>query len=396
MIVHLDELKRETEYQPVRLKGTSIRKQLIQPGNQDLLSNLFLTHSEGERKSDFQKKLRQFLAEPQKYECFVFEKDSESPLALIVYDRNNKNELNIRMLRFKNDRLKPTLTRYCLLKCVSDSAQENRHFTRISDSYLDNTTIKAIQDEGGFIQVEKEWLKVNRSVIQTSSEIASQLSSFSSNLGKNYSSCQRIADFLLKPESMQNSQLASNLERILWPAKIVDAEIPCFIIPIKAWWAKDLVDQRLTQHTIWGANEELALRREVVYYRSSSSFGLKAPARILWYVSHDKGFRKGGAVVKAIRACSRLEKIVIDSPDNLHRRFRRLGVYDKNQIKERAKSDKVMAIQFSDIELFKNPIELEKIKEVLGSGFVPQTVKEVSKEEFMILYSLGKSDSVKS
>ena len=52
------------------------------------------------------------------------------------------------------------------------------------------------------------------------------------------------------------------------------------------------------------------------------------PARILWYVS--QGDEKEGAM--AIKACSRLEEVVVAPAKELYRRFRRLGVYERHDV----------------------------------------------------------------
>lgn len=50
LIIRLDELRREADYQPVRLAGTSIERQLLQAGQQKLLIESFLSHSTGENR----------------------------------------------------------------------------------------------------------------------------------------------------------------------------------------------------------------------------------------------------------------------------------------------------------------------------------------------------------
>jgi hypothetical protein len=75
--------------------------------------------------------------------------------------------------------------------------------------------------------------------------------------------------------------LASEIERMLWPAKISDAEIPTFIVPIRATWAQNLFDEGLANQELFGARPELVLKREQVYYRANQPCGLETPGRIL-------------------------------------------------------------------------------------------------------------------
>ena len=140
---------------------------------------------------------------------------------------------------------------------------------------------------------------------------------------------------------------------------------------------------------MFGAKPELGLSREGVYYRAKSpAAGLKAPARILWYVSYGQRFAGTGHV----RACSRLEDVIIDTPKNLYRRFRRLGIYDWSHVFDLAKRDlsnEIMALRFSDTELFTSPIEWNELQGILrnfGCKTQIQSPVVVSPELFAELY----------
>ncbi len=183
----------------------------------------------------------------------------------------------------------------------------------------------------------------------------------------------------------------ADIERMLYPAKITDAGIPNFIIPIQAWWAKDLFDKELAQEIIWGAKEELALRREVVYYRSKqASGGLKAPGRILWYVSKTGSGKNSSSILGAIRACSLLDEIVIAKPKDLHRRFRRLGIYSFKDVLKTARDDfnrEIMAVKFSDTQLFKKPVELRDIEKILGRKISVRAPYKITTEGFRMIFA---------
>ena len=83
------------------------------------------------------------------------------------------------------------------------------------------------------------------------------------------------------------------LERMLWPVKIVETDVPCFIVPIKPRWAKYLFDEHMASQDLFGASD-LIFNAELVFYRSKRPGGLTAPARILWYVSHRKRYPESG------------------------------------------------------------------------------------------------------
>ena len=67
----------------------------------------------------------------------------------------------------------------------------------------------------------------------------------------------------------------------MWPVKIVDSDLPSYLVPIKHAWSSDLfgVPQTMTPRP-----NMLGLSREHVYYRSPIP-RTPAPARLVWYVT---------------------------------------------------------------------------------------------------------------
>lgn len=184
----------------------------------------------------------------------------------------------------------------------------------------------------------------------------------------------------------------ADIERMLYPAKITDAEIPTYIIPIKSRWAKELFDKELAGEGIWRAKEELALRREVVYY--SSKRKMKYPGRILWYVTSSPDDKNSSAILGAIRACSRLDEVTIGKPKDLYKKFRRLGIYSFQDVLKTAGNNldkEIKAVKFSDTELFINPIKFAEIKTMLNRSIQLQSSIEIYPEEFKMLYNRGTS-----
>ena len=121
----------------------------------------------------------------------------------------------------------------------------------------------------------------------------------------------------------------------------------------------------------------------------------KHPARILWYVSSEKKVTTGRD--KGIVACSYLDEVTIASARSLFHRFKNFGIYEWKDVYELAEqnSDKVIkAIKFSDTEVFKNKIDLNKITQILNeNGRKKNTFTsplEVSKEIFNKIYEIGK------
>lgn len=395
LITQLDELRRKLDYQPVRLAGTTQLEQIpVHKGQEDLLSNYFQCEEQGETKAEFQQQLRRFLAELDKFECLVVREGKNKPLALVVYGNQKKHELEIPMLRVGNNPLSGTLVRHLIFKSILRSAREKRQFTRITDSYLAETVMTAIHETSSFRRVTNGWLKINLAVAETASELSQRLITLGSTLGQEYQICFQFAESLNTKNIITDVQGSVDIERCLFPAKIIDYEIPTFIIPIQPKWAADLFDEGLANQTLFGTKPEMAFNREAVYYRSvKNSRGLQAPCRILWYVSgtQKEGKGKGYCEVESVRACSYVDEVVIGQPKELYQRFQQLGVYKLSDLEQinRDKHGNIMAIRFSDIELFDNPIPSQQLRQISEKKLFFLCPEKILVECFVKVYNLG-------
>jgi hypothetical protein len=181
--------------------------------------------------------------------------------------------------------------------------------------------------------------------------------------------------------------LAAQIERALWPAKIIDADLPSFIVPIRPEWAEHFFDEELASSRLFGLRHDLHFGREAVYYRAKQISGLKFPGRILWYVS--QGNEKTGSM--SVKACSCLDEIVIGKPKDLYKQFRRLGIYEWRNVWELADKNlekEIMAVRFSDTERFHTPVSLQEL-ERLGVAGPIQSPRPITKEVFAKIYSMG-------
>ncbi|MGD1930135.1 MAG: hypothetical protein ACFB12_14635 [Leptolyngbyaceae cyanobacterium] len=88
-----------------------------------------------------------------------------------------------------------------------------------------------------------------------------------------------------------------------------------------------------------------------------------------------------------------LDELVIDDPTSLHRKFRRYGAYQKEDIQKAAQSvplNQAMAVKFSDTLPAVRPVPLQKIREVLNSPkIVFQTAYKITHAQFEELYRHG-------
>jgi predicted nucleic acid-binding protein len=388
LITHLDELRRNVAYEPARFSGTQLSVKLIQSRDND---NLLVEHlqcrTEGETKSAFLKQLHRYLADPDRYTCKVVWSIDEKPLALFVCDRYIVDELNIVMLRVSKGPLASTLARHMILYSVELSAKEGRAFTKISDTYIDQV-IKSAIVEDAFVPVSNSWLKISLPVAESTLALADRLYALAKRSEEAQEYCVKLAQDLCVDGIAENTPIMMSLERLLWPAKIIDADIPSYIVPIQPRWAQHLFDEGLANQTLFGARDDLALLRENVYYRSNSHNRLLKPGRILWYVSKDTRYQ--GSM--QLRACSYLDEIVVDEPKVLFRQFKHLGVYEWADIFQVAKyniNNHIMALRISDPELFSTPITRHSLLQILGHNATFQSPMRMTKEVFAQLYTMG-------
>jgi hypothetical protein len=363
------------------------------------LENIF--RREPETKSKFKELLQPLLSNPHTFETKIVQSDGQL-LALVVYGRNTQDELEVPVFRLVPDSLSATLARFLVLRLVLDSSSEQRLLTRIIDPLLSEELMDALQ-EHSFVLTDNHWIKANLSVVDTTTEWVSKLTVCSQQLPQATQYFQELAKIIEETHTTpENTQRLLNVEKSLWPAKISDIDMPAFMVPIRADWAMQLFDFNIASQDLFGGEPSLLLNVENVYYRAChpSPQNLSAPARILWYVSKGTGSYQGGM---SIRACSYLDEIIIDKPKVIFSRFRRLGVYQWQDVFKVAKGNldqEIMAFRFSRTEVFRNPLgkhELENLWLVeTGQTFhPPQNPMFIFNPLFFHLYKIGTQTSSK-
>lgn len=398
LIIELYKSFNNFEYQPVRLAGTTIEKYRVEQGDYNQIIDRFLMTNLQEKKRNFKADLHDFLARPDRYDCFLAKENSETndlqkennSIAFWIFDWQASNYLHIPILRIKNNLKNANVILKHLIKIFFlEAANNNRELTKITDKYLDPIIIQALREDLFLQSAENgEWIKPHLVFAGTIDELSQKIKDSASFLDRENPIESHSLDFLTE-RSIENPEMAMYIERLFYPAKIIDANIPNFIIPIQARWAEHLFDSDLADQTLFGARKDLAFNREAVYYRSArNQAGLSAPSHVLWYVSHDKAYVR----TQMLRACSRVDEIVIDKPEELYRRFRRLGIYKLEDILKIVRGNQeanVMAICLSDTALFKNSIPLKKVHEIINNNFSFQSPYQISQDSFKMLYNIG-------
>ncbi len=388
LVVHLDALLRQAEYQPARMAGSLMQFSRVQPKQESILADAF---AQQESRSAFLNRLYTFLSAPQRYETLAVRDAASHLLALVVYERQSSSELRIPLFRVMRSTLSPTLAGFLALSSVQTAVRESRTVTKITDPHLSETSTNALENSP-FVYVGECWVKFNLSACETAKALAEKLGIITTETPLEQEYLHSLARKIEEASSARDTRVLLDAEHLLWPAKILDIDVPCFIVPIKPQWALHLFDERMAKQTLFGADPDVALNGEHVYYRAKNPRVLSAPGRILWYVSGDASYPGS----KSVRACSRLEHVSLGKPKELYKQFRRLGIYEWKDIYDVARRDtarEIMAVRFSDTQLFDAPIPWQALQEVLmqeqGHNSQIQSPIQLSSRCFRELYRRG-------
>lgn len=190
------------------------------------------------------------------------------------------------------------------------------------------------------------------------------------------------------------------LEIRYYPMKILDLDIPVYIIPIKALWAGHLFDNVISSENLFGADPSKLWNFENVYYRSRRPLTEVAPARILWYVCQRKD---SDTHSKAIVGSSYLTEVYTGSGRELFRMLKHYGIYEWTDIKNTlCKEDDnriIRALKFSHTELFVKVVGYDQVQDILmRNGYGKNTFNSPVKVDgrvFFEIYRMGKGMYIK-
>jgi hypothetical protein len=233
LIIHLDELRRHQEYQPAWLAGTLIELRRVQSREQRSLAIHFQHDAQGESRADFEGLLRPMLATPTIVECFLAHDAAQTPLVLVAYDLNQPERLTLPLLRVRRGPLAPTLARYILLASVARAARTGRSRTYVTDPALDDLLVGALQQDAFVALADGGWGKFHLSVADTAVAIAGILRTLTATDTTMIAYAQHLADTIAAPDAVSNPAIVAEMERVLWPVKIVNGTLPTFLVPIQ-------------------------------------------------------------------------------------------------------------------------------------------------------------------
>lgn len=378
-IIEIDELLNIEGYSPALLRGV-VSHSVSKIKNIELRECIdkFTAKNLKEKKNEFDNIVSSAISKTNA-RIKVIKKENQH-LAFYSYEYFEK-ELVISFLRLAKHKNERTLFMQLISDFISKAIDKNIQKINLKESYLTDSQITILNKIGFENLTSISWVKhVCNKIIDK----ASLKDTLLNEIGLN------IAEMDLF--SIEDNKLLE-IEHRLFPLKIWDIDIPCYVVPIKSIWAGQLFDYKISGETLFGAEPDKLWNIENVYFRHTRPITEIAPARILWYVSNDKNTIRSRAIV----ATSYLNEVMTDKPKVLYRNNKCYGIYEWRDIYDLCDKNidqEIRALRFSKTEVFEYPIVYKDIQRVLkNNGRKENTFAspmKMDKKVFNQIYRLGK------
>lgn len=349
LLTHIDEQENSSAYAPGTLRRTryTTREATASVHDRDVLTSF---RHDGERKQSFEQVVDKIAAAAPNGRRTLY-CDPEGVAVGLSGLTVDQDAVRVRLGRLKPGPIQPTLAA-TITGAVRDVAiTAGRPVILVEDPNLHPALHEAFAQSGFYTLSSARLVGLALNMITTMRDLPCTISAATDNLSPDDRDAVRLElKVSTRPPDEADPWFAA--EHRYWPLRVADAPIPTWMQPIRAAFAYDLFGyppQLPDRPTILG------IGREHVYYRGGRS-GEAAPARILWYAS-------GG--IQEIFACSALVDVRDGPPDALFNRYRRLGVYTREQVRGAAGSRGwVRAWNVIDTEVFDTPIRLKRLREL--------------------------------
>jgi GNAT superfamily N-acetyltransferase len=374
VVVRIDELARAEAYRPAAMLGTNYRSQLIGTSGESDLESL-INHTAGERIQGLRKTVRDLVLQGLERSGVY---DPSGQLVAATASTIGDGVLTVPLLRVAATGLADTIARQVLFQLRQQARDAGATVIRITDQYP-SAPVRLAAFEEGYRQHDGQLYVFVVDTCSTSDQVDHHAAIAARRVGV-------PAPAPLRPGLP--TVAAAELERIWWPAKITDSNLPSYLIPIQQRFSTELLG---APASLLPRNDTLGLAREHVYYRSPAGPRPQAPSRVLWYISS-----RGPAVASpsGIIACSQLESIHVGTPEDLHSRFRHLGVWTEPQLRDVARDGQVQALRFTNTEVLQH-ITLRRLRTVAASieqtFTAPQGPLRITPGLFAAIYQEGRS-----
>lgn len=375
VINRFDILRREAEYRPARLEGSKWHERLVVSNDMASIVPLF-KHASHERSGNFERHIRHYMADPNSWKSSVVGEGNKSPTIFLVRS-TGQPRVEIALFRHTEHPLAGTLLRHIMHETSRDIGDSKQKIIVVTDPELSTEATTALA-ELGFVEDSGAWWKLSLRGLISRDELVLQIRSADIPTSLK----ERLVGAVFIIPEQDNPLAEARLEHLFSPGKLMPSLTPCYIVSIRQTWAQHFFDIPVGAQTIMDLNEKLHLGIEGAYYCSSHNVHLKAPSRVLWYVS--------GKGSMCIKACSHLEEIFVGLPKEVYARFRHLGVYAWKHVVDTAGKNldnPIMAFRFSRTERFAQPISLDELQQMEVPQ--PQNPRRITGEQFAAIYRRG-------
>ena len=356
LILRLIELSETDAFEPDRVSGLEFRWRRLKSDELTVFPfNRFLDGAEALRQ--LKARVESLLVDPSLHDVEVLWSGDE-PIALRCLTYGSRNTLTISLGRVASAQKGLLVRRFLISDAIYRAMQRNLEMVKIEASSLPANLIQGIS-EMGFTKCDDHFIRFcfvgYRDRKDTLHEIAGMV-----------------------PQAVDSYRSMSpvQFERACSPLSTY-SEQNHYLISIKPGYALNLIDRKRSSTDMFGGNPNVLLLWNKVYYRSADRQKMfRPPGRILWYVSSNP---------KAIVAVSHLDEVVIDTPKELFREFRKYGTFEWRDVNEMCGGDitkSIMVLRFSHTFSLPRDVPIHEIREVFDENKVGLSLQGPSSIEF--------------
>lgn len=332
----IDAQENQPAYTPQALLGTGFQLREMTAKHRLHVQHLLATSS-GERRVDYDAIFDRLARErPRSTRSMLV--DPEGTTVAVVGAVPSRGVLEVLLLRVQTSTLEGTIAAQLVNQLREVAASTKLAVIRVNDPHCGPALVQALQDDG-FMPTNDDWIGISLRRSLSWADAASELNDLALRVG--------APTWLMEPAKgpqAPSAEQAHALEHRFRPLRILDGDLPTFIVPIQHRHSSDLFGH---PSNLFTRPDHLGMSLEQVYYRAGTS-SERSPARVLWYLS---GFSE-------VFACSTLVGVVDADPKTLYKRFRRLGVYSYADVAAAAaKTGTARALHVIDTHMFRRPID---------------------------------------
>lgn len=373
LVIHLDELAHAAAYRPQVLSGSSFSSELASSASESVLLT-FLDRAGGEAKNELKARLHPLAQLPRSHS--IIRDAGGAPVGCYAFLLDGQ-VVRAPLLRVADHSDADTIARYLLWTLRVTAREHGASVVRIDDPYLSRLAVRAAEHEY-YQRVDNTWFSWVIDKAASGRELSAAVTAARGEVGLGPAA-------LLSPSL--SPDVAAQYERTWWPAKITDSALPHFAIAIKPRWSAELFGD---PPILTPRSTTLALGREHVYYRSGHPSCLKAPGRILWYLTKDRATGPGRFI-----GTSLLDAIDVGAPEELYASLAHYGVFTLYDVREAAGDlGQAQALRLSYTEMFRRPVSWADYTKLPADAAGPRKIQapvSMPRAAFDAVYAMGTS-----